>query len=80
MPQLDFSIFPSQFFWLCVCFFSMLFIMSKIIIPRIAEMIELRREKIDGNLEKISDRNHIIRLGRRKYGSHDVRSRRRPVI
>ena len=57
MPQLDFSIFPSQFFWLCVCFFSMLFIMSKIIIPRIAEMIELRREKIDGNLEKAAEIN-----------------------
>lgn len=55
MPQLDFSIFPSQLFWLCICFFTMLFIMSKLIIPRIAEMIELRREKIEGNLEKAAE-------------------------
>lgn len=52
MPQLDFSVFPSQLFWLCISFFTMLFIMSKLIIPRIAEMINLRQEKIDGDLEK----------------------------
>ncbi len=55
MPQLDFSVFPSQVFWLSICFFTMLFIMSKLIIPRIAEMIELRREKIEGNLEKAAE-------------------------
>ena len=32
MPQLDFSVFPSQLFWLCVTFFTMLFVMSKFII------------------------------------------------
>lgn len=55
MPQLDFSIFPSQLFWLSISFFTMLLIMSKLIIPRIAEMIELRREKIEGNLEKAAE-------------------------
>ena len=55
MPQLDFSVFPSQFFWLSISFFAMLFIMSKIIIPKIAEMINLRQEKIDDYLEKAAD-------------------------
>ncbi len=55
MPQLDFSVFPSQLFWLSVTFFAMLFVMSKIIIPRIAEMINLRREKIDDYLEKSAE-------------------------
>ena len=55
MPQLDFSVFPSQLFWLSVTFFAMLFVMSKIIIPRIAEMINLRREKIDDDLEKSAE-------------------------
>lgn len=52
MPQLDFTTFYSQVFWLCISFFSMLFIMSKFIIPRIAEMINLRKNKIDDYLDK----------------------------
>ncbi len=55
MPQLDFSVFPSQLFWLCVTFFTMLFVMSKFITPRIAEMINLRKEKIDDYLEKAAE-------------------------
>ncbi len=55
MPQLDFSVFPSQLFWLCISFFTMLFVMSKFIIPKIAEMINLRKEKIDGYLDSAAD-------------------------
>ena len=39
MPQLDTSTFTSQLFWLVVCFFSMMFIMSKFIIPKIADIM-----------------------------------------
>ena len=52
MPQLDSSTFSSQIFWLLICFFSMMFIMSKFIIPRIAEVMECRQSKIDGYLNK----------------------------
>lgn len=52
MPQLDFSIFPSQFFWLAISFFTMLFIFSRFIIPKTGEMINLRKAKIDEYLEK----------------------------
>ena len=55
MPQLDFSVFPSQFFWLVINFGLMLFIMSKFIIPKTAEMINLRKEKIDGDLQKATE-------------------------
>ena len=52
MPQLDTSTFASQLFWLCICFFTMLFIMSKIIIPKIADILEQRQRKIDSYLNK----------------------------
>lgn len=58
MPQLDTSTFTSQLFWLIVCFFSMLFIMSHFIVPRIADILEQRQHKIDGYLNKA----HNIRL------------------
>ena len=47
MPQLDISSYPSQLFWLCVCFFSMYFIMAKLILPKIADIIDQRQRKID---------------------------------
>ncbi len=54
MPQLDSSTFTSQIFWLLICFFSMMFIMSKFIIPKIADIMEQRQRKIDGYLNKAS--------------------------
>lgn len=67
MPQLDFSIFPSQLFWLVVCFFTMLFIMSKFIIPKTAEMINLRKEKIDGDLERAAEIKQQVEQALEKY-------------
>lgn len=67
MPQLDFSIFPSQFFWLCVSFFLMLFIMSRFIIPRTAEMINLRKAKIDADLETAAALKQKVEKTLEKY-------------
>lgn len=67
MPQLDFSVFPSQFFWLLVNFGLMLFIMSKFIIPKTAEMINLRKEKIDGDLQKAAEIKQQVEATIEKY-------------
>ena len=67
MPQLDFSVFPSQLFWLLISFFTMLFIMSKFIIPKTAEMINLRREKIEGDLAKASEIRQKMEKSLLKY-------------
>ena len=67
MPQLDFSVFPSQLFWLCITFFAMLFIMSRFIIPKTAEMINLRKEKIDGYLEKAAELKEKVEKTLDKY-------------
>ena len=52
MPQLNPTWFLSQFFWLCICFFTMLFLMSKIFIPKIKDILEQRQRKIDDYLVK----------------------------
>ena len=67
MPQLDTSTFDSQIFWLLVCFFSMLFIMSKFIVPRIRETIELRQKKIDDNLEQARAIKEKAEISLQKY-------------
>lgn len=52
MPQLDPTWYVSQLFWLCICFFTMLFIMGKIFAPRIADILAQRQHKIDNYLVK----------------------------
>lgn len=69
MPQLDFSIFPSQFFWLSINFFLMLFIFSRFIIPRTAEMINLRKLKIDDYLAKAEQLKTKVEETLNKYNS-----------
>lgn len=67
MPQLDFSVFPSQFFWLVVNFVLMLIIMSKFIIPKTAEMINLRKEKVEGDLQKAAEIKQQVEATIAKY-------------
>lgn len=52
MPQFDPSSFSSQIFWLVVMFVILYLLMSKIALPRIAEVLEERQDKIDDDLAK----------------------------
>lgn len=67
MPQLDFSTFPSQFFWLAISFFVMLFIMAKFIVPKTAEMINLRKAKIDADIEAAAKFKQKVEKTLEKY-------------
>jgi len=57
MPQLDTSTYLTQIFWLIVTFLSFWLIMDKIIIPRIAEMIENRKRKCEEYIIKAEEVN-----------------------
>ena len=50
MPQLDFSTFPSQAFWLVISFALMWLIMAKMIVPKITDILNQRQRKIDDYL------------------------------
>ena len=52
MPQLDISTFPSQIFWLIVCFAVLYVLMAKLAVPKIESVVEGRRNRIEGDLEK----------------------------
>ena len=52
MPQLDPTFFASQLFWLFVTFIVLFFVAWKVALPRIAEVINTRSDRIDSDLEK----------------------------
>ena len=51
MPQLNPEFFISQTFWLILSFVFLLTFMWKITLPKISNVLETRREKINGDIE-----------------------------
>ena len=55
MPQLDFSTFPNQIFWLVVFCVILFAIVKLFIIPRMEDIFANRRKIIDGNIAKAEE-------------------------
>ena len=52
MPQLIIADFSPQLVWLVISFVALYFVMSKIALPRIGEVLEERQERVTSDLEK----------------------------
>lgn len=52
MPQLDPSLFATQLFWLFVTFMVLFLIAWKVALPRIADVLNARQNRIDSDLER----------------------------
>jgi len=52
MPQFDIATFSEQIFWLFVIFGILYFLMSKIALPKVGEVLERRHKTIEDNLGK----------------------------
>jgi len=52
MPQFDFASFVPQLIWLAISFITLYFVMSRIALPRIANVIEERRDRIANDLDQ----------------------------
>jgi F-type H+-transporting ATPase subunit b len=53
MPQLEQTYtFLSQIFWLVLCFAALFFFLRGVALPRVTQVLDARRRKIEGDLEK----------------------------
>lgn len=55
MPQLDFSTFPNQIFWLFVTLVVLYLILSRVALPRIATVLAERQGAIQRDLDKAEE-------------------------
>ncbi|MBI1238927.1 MAG: F0F1 ATP synthase subunit B' [Alphaproteobacteria bacterium] len=55
LPQLNPDYFAGQLFWLAIAFLFLYFVLSRVALPRIATVIEERRDRIADDLDKAKE-------------------------
>jgi len=51
-PPLDSATFPSQIFWLVIFFAALYFMLSRMVLPRLASIINTRKAQVDGDIAR----------------------------
>ncbi len=67
MPQLDLSTFASQAFWMVLCFSLLWIMVSVFITPKITDVLEQRKRKIDDYIRKAEKLNQQAKTSLEKY-------------
>lgn len=52
LPQLDVGTYPSQLFWLLLSVLVLYFLLSRLVLPRISEILKTREQTIAGDLDR----------------------------
>ncbi|MFM9973440.1 MAG: F0F1 ATP synthase subunit B' [Beijerinckiaceae bacterium] len=66
-PPFDASTFPGQIFWLVLTFGVLYYLMSKVALPRVTEILETRENKIDGDLKAAAMMQEKARMAGEAY-------------
>lgn len=82
MPQLDIAYFPPQLAWLAVSFVVLYFLMAKLAIPRISEVLENRQNRISSDLDEARRLSEEAETARAEYEASlaDARSKAHGIV
>lgn len=50
-PPFDASLFPHQIIWFAIAFLTLYYLMSRVALPRVAEVVDLRAKTLQGDLD-----------------------------
>ena len=75
MPQLDPEFWISQIFWLTITFGILYFVLSKFILPKISSNLELRKSKIQENIEAAEKQRESSEIKLKEYDEIILKSK-----
>lgn len=67
LPQLDTSTYPSQLLWLLITFGALYLVLSKVLLPKIANALETRQSRIAADLAQAEQLNDDARKASEAY-------------
>ncbi len=67
MPQLDATTYASQIFWLIVTFGVLFWLLSRKALPRVAEILEARQDRIAADLDRAAELRAEAEAAERKH-------------
>lgn len=82
MPQLDVSYFPPQLVWLAITFVVLYFLMARLAIPKISEVLENRQNRISSDLEEAKRLSEDADKAKAEYEASlaDARSKAHGIV
>ena len=75
MPQLDPEFWISQIFWLIITFGILYLVLSKFILPKISSNLELRKSKIQENIEAAEKQRESSEIKLKEYDEIILKSK-----
>lgn len=79
-PPFDTSTFPSQLFWLAIAFALFYIILSRFVIPRISGTLEMRQDKIAGDLAEAERLQKETEAAASSYESALAQARKKALL
>ena len=67
LPQLDLSTYSTQIFWMLLCFSLLWILMSVFVTPKIADVVEQRKRKINEYIQKADKLNNQAKEALDRY-------------
>ena len=80
LPQLDFTTWPTQIFWLVVSFALAYVLMWRVVTPRIGSVLEERHSRLDDDMQRAkqaADEAESMRISLKRHWQMHVQTHKR---